>query len=175
MNKKDKQDIVARLIEKSKTYVPKPREKESAEAQLGYMIGEYIVLRFLPVLNTSMIKTNNIINVSEEELIEYKRLDELWYKNHGKNKPEAKEDWFNLRKFDHELEKKYLPHILECNLYYVIDVENIIDLKAGIRKSLWDCDVCCYKIEPDDIIIENFHDICTVIKLTLDIDREIRY
>lgn len=139
------------------------------------MIGEYIVLRYIPVLNISILKTNNVINVSEEDRLKYEMLDNIYRNksNYGKNN--AKDEWFNLLSFDHELEKKYLPHILECNLHYLIDVENIIDLKAGIKCSLWDCDVCCYKIEPDDIIIENFHDITTVIKLTLDIDREIRY
>lgn len=74
------------------------------------------------------------------------------------------------------LEKKYLPQVLEC---YVnkIDVENITELKAGIRLTLWDCDICSYKIEnDDDIIIEEQKypfDYQTLIKLNLDIDREI--
>lgn len=169
-----KKDIASKLIKNTKSYVPNPREKESVEFQLGIMIGEYIVFRFLPVLNTDMILTNNVINVSEEELIEYKRLDELWYKKYNQNKNDAKEEWYNLRKYDHELEEKYLPHILECHLPLIIDVDNISDLKAGIRASLWDCDVCSYKIETDDdIIIEKVYNFNSVIKLNLNFNREI--
>ena len=90
------------------------------------------------------------------------------------NKPVQK--WIDYRTYAHMLEKKYLPHVLEC---YVnkIDVENITELKDGIRLALWDCDICSYKIENDeDIIIEEQKypfDYQTLIKLNLDIDREI--
>ena len=76
------------------------------------------------------------------------------------------------------LEKKYLPHILECRIYPIV-VENIIDLKQGIRDSLWDCDNCCYKIKTDDdIIIENaekYYNMFSIVKLNLDMDKDIIY
>lgn len=172
---KNKTKIVERLRKRLENYKPKPIEPKSVEYQLGFMIGDYIVAEHLPTIDV-YCQTIHTINVSEEDRLEYERLDKLWYKNYndGKNKNEAKEDWFNLRTFAMSLEKKYLPHILECRVY-PIDVKNIIDLKQGIRDSLWDCDRCCYKIETDDdIVIENIYGF-SYIKLNLDMDDKIIY
>lgn len=176
---KDKNAVVERLRKRLENYTPKKLEPKSIEYQLGFMIGEYIVAAYLPTLNVDGIMSNHVIYVSDEDKIEYERLHDLWYKkyNHGKNKTD-KDDWFNLRTFAMSLEKKYLPHTLECRIY-PIEVENMIDLKKGIRDSLWDCDMCCYKIETDDdIILERyeppFHHI-SVIKLNLDMDKKIIY
>ncbi|MCK9416839.1 hypothetical protein M0Q97_09305 [Candidatus Dojkabacteria bacterium] len=175
---KDKTKVVERLKKRIENYIPKKLESKSIEYQLGYMIGEYIVAAYLPTIDV-YCHTSHTICVSEEDRLEYERLDNLWYENynHGKNKNEAKEDWFNLRTFAMSLEKKYLPHILECRIY-PIDVKNIIDLKQGIRDSLWDCDNCCYKIKTDDdIIIEKYEPpfYFSVVKLNLNMDYEIVY
>lgn len=173
-----KNTVVERLRERLENYTPKKLEPKSIEYQLGFMIGEYIVAEYLPTIDV-YCHTNHTICVSEEDKLESERLNKLWLKNynHGKNKDEAKEDWFNLRKFDMELEKKYLPHTLECRIY-PIEVENVVDLKKGIRDSLWNCDRCCYKIETDeDIIIERVEPpfYLSIVKLNLDMDDKIVY
>jgi hypothetical protein len=171
--KKDKNKVVERLRERMKNHIPKKPESKSVEYQLGFMIGDYIVEKYLPVIDIYS-QTKNTINVSDEDRIEYERLNKLWFKTDFHDKHVAKDEWFNLRTFGMSLEKKYLPHILKCYIY-PISVENIIDLKRGIRDSLWDCDKCCYKIETDDdIIIENEYGF-SFIKLNLDMDDKIIY
>jgi hypothetical protein len=166
--------ILDRLLKDMENYIPPEPKKMSVEFQLGVMIGEYIVYKYLPTINVEC-QSNHTINVSDDEEKEYNRLQEEWRKDYNaKNKPVQK--WIDYRTYAHMLEKKYLPHVLEC---YVnkIDVENITELKDGIRLALWDCDICSYKIENDeDIIIEEQKypfDYQTLIKLNLDIDREI--
>lgn len=150
---------------------------KSVEYQLGFMIGDYIYQKYLPVLDVNS-QTNNTIKVSEEDRIKFEKLSNIWFEKYGRgeNKDAAKTDWFNLRTFDHYLEKKYLPHTLECYVCH-IDVENIEELKLGIHDALWECDVCCYKIEPNDIKIESdkFCISYSIITLMLDMDREIIY
>lgn len=173
---KDKTKVVERLRKRLENYTPKKLEPKSIEYQLGFMIGEYIVAAYLPTLNVNY-QSNNTINVSDEDRIEFERLNKLWFYKELKNKKTAKEEWINLRKFDMELEKKYLPHTLECRIY-PIEVENMIDLKKGIRDSLWNCDKCSYKIKTDeDIIIERVEPpfYFSIVKLNLDMDNEIIY
>jgi hypothetical protein len=171
--KKDKNTVVERLRERLKNHIPKKPEPKSVEYQLGFMIGEYIVAAHLPTIDV-YCQNNHTINVSEEDRLEYERLEKIWFDKDFHNKRIAKEEWFNLRTFAMSLEKKYLPHILECRIY-PINVENIIDLKQGIRDSLWDCDKCCYKIETDDDIIIETEFGFSFIKLNLDMDDKIVY
>ena len=173
---KDKTKVVERLRKRLENYTPKKLEPKSIEYQLGFMIGEYIVAAYLPTLNVNY-QSNNTINVSDEDRIEFERLNKLWFYKELKNKKTAKEEWFNLRTFAMSLEKKYLPHTLECRIY-PIEVENVVDLKKGIRDSLWNCDRCCYKIETDeDIIIERVEPpfYFSIVKLNLDMDDKIVY
>lgn len=175
---KDKKNVVERLRKRLENHIPKKPEPKSVEYQLGFMIGEYIVEKYLPTIDIYS-QTNHTINVSEEDRLEYERLDKIWFDKYhpNENKDIAKNDWFNLRTFGMSLEKKYLPHILKCYVY-PINVKNIIDLKKGIRDSLWDCDKCCYKIETDDDIIiesEEYFEMYSIVKLNLDIDKEIVY
>lgn len=173
--KKNKKDIVKRLVERAKNYTPKKPEQKSVEYQLGFMIGEYIVLKYLPTLSDGGWQSRNTIQISDEEQIEYKRLEKLWHNKYNRGRNDAKQEWFDLKTYEFMLEEKYLPHILKCYVY-PINVENIIDLKQGIRDSLWDCDMCNYKIETDDDIIiesEEFFENFSVVKLKLDMDKKI--
>ncbi len=52
------------------------------------------------------------------------------------------------------LEKKYLPNSLECTLR-LIKFNDEKEFKEGLRSSLWDCDMCSYNIEIENIKIEN--------------------
>lgn len=152
--KEYKSKILERLLEKVKNYKPKPIKSNSVEYQLGYMIGEYIVMKYLPILDVFGY-TNNTIYTSIEDYKKYESLNDIWFNKHKENNNNSIE-WNNLQEFSKELEIKYMPHILECYVPY-IEVNNIVELKAGIRKSLWDCDICSYKIETDDdIVIETF-------------------
>lgn len=124
----------------------------TAEYQLGFYVGNEIVHRKLPSLSIDMIHTNNVISVTPEEELKAKELNDIWYNNY---KEGVKEDpnWFALRAFHKEMEDKYLPKTLEC-YFNPLNIENMSEFKKGIRASLWDCDICHYKIEEDDIDIK---------------------
>lgn len=140
---------------------------KSLEYQLGYYIGEFIVLKYLPTLSNDVFRTRKSVKISEEDLQEHDRLSGLWYK--GYNKKGTEEDWNNLTSFRKKLEQKYLPKTLTCRVP-MVTVKNIKDLKEGIKFSLRNCDVCSYKIETDeDIQIINDENLYfTIIKFELD-------
>jgi hypothetical protein len=139
-----------------KTEILKRREDGikslTAEYQFGYYIGEYIFFRFLPTISIDDILTMTVIPVSPEEEVKHKELSDAWF-----DKIQKKEnndiEWAKLQTYRREVEEKYLPHELVCYLN-PLNITNEVDFKAGLRTSLWDCDICHYSIEPEDITIE---------------------
>lgn len=134
-------------------------DEVSMDHQLGYYVGEYIVNRYLPTLTTDMLQTRNVIEVNEEDTKENKRLDIEWFLTtrhmrdwNGKNDGD-KEKWDLYYQHNKMLEKKYLPNPLECMLE-LIKFNDETEFKKGLRFSLWDCDVCSYNIEPENVKIE---------------------
>jgi hypothetical protein len=132
----------------------------SMDYQLGYYVGEYIVNRYLPTLSTDMIQSRNVIKVSEEDEIENNKLDKEWFKTtrhnddwDGENDGDKKK-WELYLQHNKMLEKKYLPNSLECTLG-LIKFNDEKEFKEGLRSSLWDCDMCSYNIEIENIKIEN--------------------
>ena len=128
--------------------------------QLGYFVGRHIVHSYLPTLSTDMLYSGNVIEVSEEDKIENKRLDQEWLKTTRHNDDWNGEDDGDKEKwnlyFQHNkmLEKKYLPNPLECHLE-LIKFNDEVEFKEGLRWALWDCDMCSYNIEPENIKIVN--------------------
>jgi len=142
-------------IEEHQNYL----DEISIDYQLGYYVGEHIVNRYLPTLSTDMIQSRNIIKVSEEDEIENKRLDEEWFKTtrhnddwDGENDGD-KNKWDLYHQHNKMLEKKYLPKELDCHLR-LIKFNDEKEFKEGLRSSLWDCDMCSYNIEIENIKIE---------------------
>ena len=131
----------------------------SMDYQLGYYVGEHIVSRYLPTLSTDMIQSRNVIEVSEEDSIENNRLDREWYlttkyQNDWNGEEDGdKEKWDLYYQHNKMLEQKYLPQKLECHLG-LIKFNNEKEFKEGLRSSLWDCDMCSYNIEIENIKIE---------------------
>lgn len=146
----------------------------SSDFQLGYNTGDYIIKNYLPTLSTDMIKSNRIINVSEEDILENKRLDNEWYKTtkHGGNWDGINENgdiekWNLLYQHNKMLEKKYLPNPLICDVG-ILNIQNINEFKRGLNISLWDCDICSYSIKPENIkIYNNKNSNSTIIELKL--------
>ncbi len=135
-------------------------DKITVDYHLGYFVGEHIVNRYLPTLSTDMIQSNRVIKVSEEDSIENRRLDKEWYsttkyqdKYDGENDGD-KNKWELYFQHNKMLEQKYLPQKLECHLG-LIKFNNEKEFKEGLHSSLWDCDMCSYNIEPENIKIEN--------------------
>ncbi len=157
-------------IEENKLYL----EKLTVDRELGFYVGEHIVSRYLPTLSTDMLQSRNVINVSEEDKIENERLDTEWFST-TKHMPnwDGKSDGDNTKwglYFQHNkmLEKKYLPNPLECHLGLIkFNDEN--EFKEGLRISLWDCDMCSYNIEKENIKIDyDFEMGFTIISFQLD-------
>ena len=128
----------------------------SMDQQLGFYVGEKIVDNHLPTLSTDMMHSRKVIQVSEEDSIENKRLDTEWFNtcSHKSGDSGDKEKWDLYFQHNKMLEKKYLPPVLEC-VFGLIRIDNIDEFKEGLRSSLWNCDMCSYDIEKENIEIEN--------------------
>lgn len=77
--------ILDRLLKDMESYIPPEPKKMSVEFQLGVMIGEYIVYKYLPTINVER-QSNHTINVSDDEEKEYNRLQEEWHKDYVRKK-----------------------------------------------------------------------------------------
>ena len=145
-----------KVIEENKEYL----KNVSMDYQLGYYVGEHIVNRYLPTLSTDMIQSINVIEVSEEDTIENNRLDREWYSttkyqdNWSGEEDGNKEKWDLYHQHNKMLEQKYLPKELDCHLR-LLKINDEKQFKEGLRSSLWDCDMCSYNIEIENIKIEN--------------------
>ena len=130
-------------------------ENKSLEYQLGVFIGEFIIGNYLPTLNIDSLLTHTVINVTEDEKNKYDELNDLWFKSVRGDKDISNTNWNNMRRFQLEMENKYLPPVIEC---YVpgFDVQDYVTLKEGIRESLWDSDLCHYSIDVDNIDINEY-------------------
>ena len=122
---------------------------QSAHFNLGVLIGEYIISHNLPTLDLDIFKTKNVISTSEDEKIEYNRLNILCF-NDKNETPENKFD--ELKNYYKSLIRKYFPNELICDIPISLDLnDNINEVKNGIRDSLWNSDVCEYNIEIENI------------------------
>ena len=126
-------------------------EKKSLEYQLGYFIGEYIVSRYLPVLDIDPLKTHNVIEVTKNEKEKFENLNNKWFKTVHTKELEGNIEWYDLRKYHNELIEKYIPEELTCYVDF-FDVDNIPELKKGIGDSLWNSDLSHYSVEDIEIV-----------------------
>lgn len=140
----------------------------TAEYQLGYYVGLRIVDEYLPTLSTDMIQSQRVISVTEEDAAENKRLNEEWFDTTRTGKENGNKEKWNLL-FNHNkmLEKKYLPNPLLCHLS-PLNIQSTEQFKSGLRLALWDCDMCSYRIDPEDIKIYDDEDArFTIIEFSL--------
>jgi hypothetical protein len=154
------------LIEEHQKYL----DEISMDYQLGYYVGEHIVSRYLPTLSTDMIQSINVIKVSEEHQSEYDEMDKDYVDTLIANDWKKGDDnlFEMLKKFRKLLDKEYLPNPLECHLR-LIKFNDEKEFKEGLRSSLWDCDMCSYNIEIENIKIENEMEMgFTIISFQLD-------
>lgn len=143
-------------------------ESMSAELQLGFFVGEYIVSNFLPSLSIDRPNDKKTVIVSNEDVAEYERIESKI--PFTRNKLDSTTEWSEYIAFRKKLYEKYLPHVLECHIR-PLNITNESEFKEGVKRALWDSDRCNYKCGVDDIIIEydNQYDY-TLVKLNLDLD-----
>jgi hypothetical protein len=146
-------------------------ENNSVEYKLGYMVGEFISVTYLPTLAVDNDSTNNSIEMSEEDTILYKKINRESLEYYKVDDYKHNVNWAKYQEFRKQMKLKYLPHTLECHINVELD-SNSVDIKSGIKQSLWDSDICEYNIEPENIVIENlmFKEkwFGTIVKLKLD-------
>jgi hypothetical protein len=141
-----------KVIEENKEYL----KNVSMDYQLGFYIGENIVDNYLPTLSTDMIHSRKVIKVSEKGEIENNRLDDEWFNSctHERGNSGDKEKWDAYFNHNKMLEKKYLPQTLEC-VFSLLRIDDMKKFKEGLRSSLWNCDMCSYNIDEENIKIYN--------------------
>jgi hypothetical protein len=141
-----------KVIEENKEYL----KNVSMDYQLGFYIGENIVDNYLPTLSTDMIHSRKVIKVSEKDEIENNRLDDEWFNSctHERGNSGDKEKWDAYFNHNKMLEKKYLPETLEC-VFSLLRIDDMKKFKEGLRSSLWNCDMCSYNIDEENIKIYN--------------------
>lgn len=151
------------------------KNRLTAEGQLGYYVGLEIIHRHLPTLSTDMIQSRHVIDVLEEDKLENERLDTEWYVTtrhggewNGTDENGDKEKWDLYHQHNKMLERKYLPNPLYCHMS-VLNIRDMDEFKKGLRFALWDCDMCSYNIEPENIKIYDDKDVMfTIIEFSLD-------
>ena len=138
---------------------------------MGQLVGEIILIKYLPTLETDMIQTNKRVKVTDPE--EYKencRLDEILVTKMSSKDDEYSEAHANWLAHTKMLAKKYLPEKLECRVTQ-IEITDIDSFKQGLDEYLWDCDVSWY-VAKDDFLKSNTNENgginiwCTTIILT---------
>jgi len=145
----------------------KDKEEMTSDYQFGYFVGENIYYNILPTISIDSIHTRHLIKVSYREKKEFERLEKLWSDKYDLGKDEAKEEWEEVMKFRRKMENKYLPPILDCT-YWLMNIRDMKEFKKGLISSLWNCDICHYKLEEDEIEIFDDKDLYfTTIRLKL--------
>lgn len=137
---------------------------------LGLSVGENIVNKFLPTLSTDMLKTDRIIEVSEEETKIWEEMSSEYNKKYlwatdKEVKEEGTKQFYENLKWYKTLEEKYLPKTLTVRITKVKPT-NIIEFQKGVEEALWDCDLSHYSVV--DGFFEEGHDYgwCSIITLT---------
>jgi hypothetical protein len=153
--------ITPEWLEEQKREREKIRKSLTTSYQLGYYVGREIINRFLPTLSTDMLLSRVVIQVTEEDTKINKQLEEYWLAQKGE------QEWLAYLEHNKLLEKKYLPNPLVCYLS-ILNIEDVAQFKKGLNWALWDCDICSYNIEPENIKIYDDEDVFqTIIELSL--------
>ena len=115
--------------------------------QLGMYVGEYITFKHLPVLSTDMLRTNTIVQVSQEDAVRHRIVDETLWKTDPRST--TRQEKFEVYKaLNNELARKYLSEKLDCIVpkVYPTDMDKF---KEGLIDQLWDTDLSHYLPEDD--------------------------
>jgi hypothetical protein len=137
--KRLKERLTPEKIEELRNERIKNIKSMSSEFQLGKFAGEHIVDQ-LPTLSVYITRSNNVIQVSEEDRVKFHEV----YEN--------EHNWQEFQSFQKYLNKKYIPK--ECQCY--VPALNILDeaeFKEGLIVSLWNSDICSYDLSPENINI----------------------
>lgn len=132
----------------------KNTKKIDLDYELGNMVGEFIIYKFLPTLSTDMLKSMNVIAVPLELEREWakkqKEYRALGY-NESKDSESSKLFYRNLAWYKENIESIYLPQVLECRIPK-FQYKNEAKFIEGLKSALWDCDMSHYDVKDIEII-----------------------
>jgi hypothetical protein len=131
--------------------------------QLGQMVGSIIELKWLPTLSTDMLKTNRVIEVTDEADLETHRKWERYEELNGFHL--TKEEFNEVVRFNEYLGEKYLPDTVECRFDRITPTD-MTSFKTGIEDHLWDCDRSAYRVLDDFWMPTDEMAWCSIIKIT---------
>lgn len=135
--------------------------------QLGFYVGEYIISHHLPTLNTDMLQSNHVIKISDDD-------SNTWEALRAKIKPlmfakgketEYHEMFYEQLNWYKEMELKYLPLVLKCNVPK-FSYTNKAKFIKGLELALWDSDMSSYGTKGVEILNGDGW-WCTTIKLRM--------
>lgn len=115
----------------------------------GTLVGEIIWLRYL----SKYTETSLIATLPIEEQIEYKRLNDRWFKQ--KEQEKIDNFWHKYRDYANSLTKKYFPEKVEYVSGILYTITNLEEFFNGVKSYLWNTDECCYTFTRENIIIED--------------------
>ena len=141
--------------------------KNNESYEMGRLSGEIIELKYLPTLETDMIKTNNVVKVDDDELIENNRLNDILDNSYTFNggsgdSKAAHKNWIN---HVYVLAEKHLPEKLECKINKV-KPSDMDSFKKGLKNYLWNTDLSWYMPEDDFFKPNHMFAWCSTIILT---------
>jgi hypothetical protein len=136
----------------------------SLNYQLGLLAGSIIYEKYLPTLSTDMLRSNVVIEVSEEDTLEHDRFQKLFDSVLG-NEEEYKKIHKEWMKFYTPMSKKYLPKTIECRIEK-IKPTNIEQFKQGLNDYLWNTDLSHYLVEDEFFLPNVKYAWCSTIILT---------
>jgi hypothetical protein len=115
----------------------------------GWLVGEILFLKYLPTLSVDIAQTRNVVPVPYLYEKKYKLLENDWfqYTRHGEMPDEklADEAFKVWRAFAKELEDKFLPKEIVCNIPDAVAYNKELFLK-GVNDYLWNTDLSYYKV-----------------------------
>lgn len=129
--------------------------------QLGHFVGEKIITYDLPTLSTDMLRTRNVIKVSDELTKIWKEKDAKWYEartnnvNNGGNHEDSDKIFYeNLEWYKINIENVYLKPELVIPIHNLYCIGNKELLLKGINDALWDSDLSHYTAS--DVVEGNY-------------------
>lgn len=134
------------LSESKKDLLWKKEAEGRVSYHLGWELGEKIWKKMSNVDCSGHFRDNpHFIQLSASELNQYTRLEN----DHEKSKNGS--DWNRILKFQHDMDKIYLPQNVEEYISFDFDYligDKLID---GIIDYLWGTDFCSYSLNKKDI------------------------
>lgn len=139
--------------------------------QLGVYVGEVIELKYLLTLSTDMLKTRNVVQVSEEDTERHRivseNLDRTCKFNGGDG--DGEEEFQIFKSLNNELARKYLPEKLKC-MVPKVSITNMEKFHEGLKDQIWNTDLSWYWPKEDFYVKGHKLGHSDYIVLTLKID-----